>query len=231
MKLIHTHLFIKSNDSAATINYGQVNITSVSEIHQYGFSGDLTNVHELWPCAALKTPNPSDSYKKKVKIAKLVFFCLRSGHPLKDCKNNNCGKRTQPVASQVRFFLKANYQSNCSLYSTVDLVFHGLDQKYLGRLAEFAWCKSKSYNQWFFGIENHDTKLVHVTIKTEDCRSQNLRFPIHKILVIGDTCYYVKRIKQQHSQLANVSAENLGLGDVRVIPGTDCFSITRPLEY
>ena len=79
------------------------------------------------------------------------------------------------------------------------------------------------------GIKNM-TELVQVTINTEECGSQKLQMAIHKNLVIGDS-YDVQRMKRQYPQWANVPSKNICLKEVKVFLGTDCFSITRPLEY
>ena len=81
------------------------------------------------------------------------------------------------------------------------------------------------------GIENHDSQLVQITMNIDEYGSQKLQMAIHKSLVIGDSYYDVQRMKRQYPQLANVPAKNIRPKDVKVILGTDCFSITRPLEY
>ena len=86
------------------------------------------------------------------------------------------------------------------------------------------------------GIQNHDSELVQVTINTEECGRQKLQMSILKTMVIGDNSYDVQRMKRQYpigqrQQLASVPAKIIRLKNVNVILRTDCFSITRPLEY
>ena len=81
------------------------------------------------------------------------------------------------------------------------------------------------------GIEKYDSKLVQVTINTEESGSQKLQMAIHKNSVIGDSCNDVQRMKRQYPQLSSVFTKNILFKDVKVILGTVCFSITRPLEY
>ena len=54
---------------------------------------------------------------------------------------------------------------------------------------------------------------------------------IHQNLVIGDSFYDIQRMQNQYPQLNNVPPNIFNLRDVKVILGTDCFSLTRPLEY
>ena len=54
---------------------------------------------------------------------------------------------------------------------------------------------------------------------------------IHQKLVIGESFYDIRKMQSQYPQLAKVPSNNFKLKDVKVILGTDCFSLTRPLEY
>ena len=54
---------------------------------------------------------------------------------------------------------------------------------------------------------------------------------VHQNLVIGDSFYDTRRMQSQYPQLTKVPSNNFNLKDVKVILGTDCFSLTRPLEY
>ena len=82
------------------------------------------------------------------------------------------------------------------------------------------------------GIENHDSELVKVTINTEECGSQRLPPMVtHKKLVIGDSYYNVQRMKRQYPQLQVFLQKDIRLRDVKVIHGTECYSISRPLQY
>ena len=57
---------------------------------------------------------------------------------------------------------------------------------------------------------------------------------IHQNIVNGDSFYDVQRMQNQYPQLTKVPSNNFNLKGVKVILAcqrTDCFSLTRPLEY
>ena len=54
---------------------------------------------------------------------------------------------------------------------------------------------------------------------------------IHKNLDFGDSYYDVQRIKRYYTQIDSVPVKNIRLKDVQVILETDCFSLTRRMEY
>ena len=81
------------------------------------------------------------------------------------------------------------------------------------------------------GTECHDSELVKVTIHSKDYGNEDIQMAIHQNLVIGDSFYNIQRMQNQYPQLNNVPSNNFKLEDVKVILGTDCFSLTRLLEY
>ena len=81
------------------------------------------------------------------------------------------------------------------------------------------------------GTECHDSELVKVTIHSKDYGNEDILMAIDQNFVIGDSFYDIQRMQNQYPQLNNVPSNNFNLKDVKVILGTDCFSLTRPLEY
>ena len=81
------------------------------------------------------------------------------------------------------------------------------------------------------GAECYDSELVKVTIYTKDYRNEEIQMALHQNLVIGDRFHDIRRTKSQYEQLIKVPFNNFNLKEVTVILGTDCFSVTRPLEY
>ena len=81
------------------------------------------------------------------------------------------------------------------------------------------------------GTECHDSEIVNVTIHSKDYGNEDVQMAIHQKLVIGESFYDIRKLQCQYPQLTKVPSNNFNLKDVRVILGTDCFSLTRPLEY
>ena len=81
------------------------------------------------------------------------------------------------------------------------------------------------------GTECHASELVKVTIHSKDYGNEDIQMAIHQKLVIGDSFYDIQRMQSQYTQLTKVPSNNFNLKDVKVILETDCFSLTRPLQY
>ena len=161
------------------------------------------NMHGIWGCDAFKKLNTIDRYKK-VKDAKLCFLCLRSGHPVKECKRKSCGidgcqKRHNRLLhrseSSSKLTTKATekVETHASVglnifgfppVNDVELSNHGYPLKVLALIdsgSSLSWIDQTlsdqldmhgvNQNLTVSGIENHESELVHVTIKTEDCGS------------------------------------------------------------
>ena len=81
------------------------------------------------------------------------------------------------------------------------------------------------------GTECHESEIVNVTIHSKDYGDEDVQMAIHQKLVIGESFYDIRKMQSQYPQLAKVPSNNFNLKDVKVILGTDCFSLTQPLEY
>ena len=81
------------------------------------------------------------------------------------------------------------------------------------------------------GTECHDCEIVNVTIHSKDYENEDIQMAIHQKLVTGESFYDIRKMQSQYSQLTKVPSNNFNLKDFKVILGTNCFSLTRPLEF
>ena len=81
------------------------------------------------------------------------------------------------------------------------------------------------------GTECHENEIVNVTIHSKDYGDEDIQMACHQKLVIGESFYDIRKMQSQYPQLTKVPSNNFNLKDVKVILGTDCFSLTRLLEY
>ena len=80
------------------------------------------------------------------------------------------------------------------------------------------------------GTDFHDSELVKFTIHSNDYGNEDLQMTIHQNLVIGDSFQGIRRKKSQYPHFAKIPSNNFNLREVKAILGTDCYSLTRPLE-
>ena len=80
------------------------------------------------------------------------------------------------------------------------------------------------------GTETHHSELVKVLIHFEENGNEDIQMAVHENLVIGDSFYIFQRMQSKYPQLERVGKKSFKIKDDKVFLGTDCFTLTRPLE-
>ena len=64
----------------------------------------------------------------------------------------------------------------------------------------------------------------------KDYGNEDVQMAIHQNFVIEDSFCVIRRMQFQYPQLINVPSNKINLKDIKVILGTGCLPLTRPLE-